>query len=95
MLRLKDREIEIIKKKTKEIIGDSEIIIFGSRTDPNKKGGDIDIYIKPKGKISFSQKLRLKTALEDSLYKPVDILIASNSNREIEKEAEKGVRISD
>ncbi|WP_022671114.1 nucleotidyltransferase domain-containing protein [Hippea alviniae] len=93
MLRLRDREIEIIKKKTKEIIGESEIIIFGSRTDPNKKGGDIDIYIKPKGKVSFSQKLRLKTILEDLLYKPVDILVASDSKREIEKEAEKGIRI--
>ena len=34
---------------------------------------------------------KIKTLLEDILYKPVDIVIAKNSNRLIEQEALKGI----
>jgi len=57
-------------------------------------GGDIDLYIIPENKKDlFVKKLRLKAVLEDLLFKPVDIVVARNGNRFIEKEAKKGVEL--
>ena len=93
-MRLSSKEVEIIKENTKKIFGNSKIILFGSRIDDNKKGGDIDLYIIPKNKDSlFVKKLRLKSILEDLLFKPVDIIVAKNENRLIEKEAKEGIEL--
>lgn len=94
-MRLTDKEIEIIKSQTFKIFGESQIYLFGSRVDDDKKGGDIDLFIIPKNKKdSFQKKLLLKARLEDRLFKPVDIVVAKDKNRPIEKEARKGVLIA-
>ena len=93
-MRLSKKEIKIIKENTKNIFGECKIILFGSRLDDNKKGGDIDLYIIPQNKDNlFEKKLKLKAVLEDVLFKPVDIIVAKDENRLIEKEASKGVEL--
>ena len=93
-MRLTEKEIKIIKENTKKIFGEAKIILFGSRVDDKKSGGDIDLYIIPKEKRNlFVKKLKLKSILEDLLFKPVDIVIAKDENRLIEKEASKGVEL--
>jgi len=93
-LRLTDKEIKIIKENTKKIFGESKIMLFGSRIDDKKNGGDIDLYIIPKEKENlFVKKLKLKSILEDLLFKPVDIVVAKDKNRLIEKEAMKGIEL--
>ena len=93
-MRLSSKEIKIIKENTQKIFGKSKIILFGSRIDDEKVGGDIDLYIIPENKEDlFVKKLRLKAILEDLLFKPVDIIIARDENRLIEKEARKGVEL--
>ena len=93
-MRLSKKEVEVIKFQTKKIFGEAEISLFGSRMDENKKGGDIDLYIIPKNKDGlFTKKLKLKTFLEDLLFKPVDVVVAKNKNRLIEKEAIKGIEL--
>ncbi len=93
-MRLSKKEIKIIKENTKNIFGESKIILFGSRLDDNKKGGDIDLYIIPQNKDNlFEKKLKLKAVLEDIFFKPVDIIVAKDENRLIEKEASKGVEL--
>ena len=50
------------------------------------------MYIVPKDNNNlFKKKLQIKTTLEDTLYKPVDVVVASDQNRLIEKEALKGI----
>ena len=45
-MRLTTEQITIIKQKTALIFGDdTKIYLFGSRTDDNAKGGDIDLFI--------------------------------------------------
>jgi len=94
-LRLSNREVEIIREKIFNIFGDAVIYLFGSRLDDTKQGGDIDLYIIPQiADDIFMKKMKIKTILEDLLYKPVDIVIAKNENRLIEKEALKGLRLT-
>ncbi|WP_456471294.1 nucleotidyltransferase family protein [Caminibacter sp.] len=93
MLRLTDKEIEIIKKVIYDVFGDSEIIVFGSRLK-EKKGGDIDLFVIPKKRNNlFKKKIKASAKLELLLYKPVDIVVHYDFSREIEKEAIKGVKI--
>lgn len=93
-MRLSNREIELIKNSVRSALGDVPIYLFGSRVDESKKGGDIDLYIiAPIQKDLFRKTMRLKTQLEDLLYKPVDIVVSRDRNRPIEQEAIKGVRI--
>ena len=92
-MRLSKDEVKFIKKTINSIL-ESEIYIFGSRLDDNKKGGDLDIYLIPKEKEDLSYKVGLiRMILEERLLIPVDIVIAKDKNREIEKEALKGVKI--
>ena len=72
---------------------ESEIYIFGSRIR-EKKGGDIDIFVIPKNiQNLFKKKIKASAKLELLLYKPVDIVVHYDFNREIEKEAIKGIKI--
>ena len=91
-MRLSIKEISIIKNKVNNIFGETIIYLFGSRTDDSKKGGDIDLYIISKINVDlFKKKIKLKTILEDALFKPVDIVVSKDKSSLIEKEALKGI----
>ena len=92
-MRLTDNEINTIKETIFNVFGKSEIRIFGSRLI-DKKGGDIDIFVIPENRDNlFRKKIKASAKLENLLFKPVDILVHYNFDREIEKEALKGGKI--
>lgn len=46
-MRLTPEQIAVIKAATAEYFGsDAAVLLFGSRTDDEKRGGDIDLYIE-------------------------------------------------
>ncbi|SMM99264.1 DNA polymerase, beta-like region [uncultured Candidatus Thioglobus sp.] len=45
-MRLSNTEINAIKRCSAEFFPNSEVFLFGSRVDDDKKGGDIDLYIE-------------------------------------------------
>jgi len=94
-MRLTQNEIEIIKNEINKFIK-ADVYIFGSRLNDNLKGGDVDIFISPKEKISVKKEIKLKLlikeTLEEKLFLPVDIVF-DKKNRLIDKEAKKGVLI--
>jgi len=93
-MRLKKQEIINIQTTIKKYFGESQIYIFGSRIKEHKKGGDIDIFIIPQNRNDLAKKsAKVKFWLEESLLKPIDIIIHQNFEREIEKEALKGIKI--
>ncbi len=60
-MRLSNKEIAAIKEVTRRVFGDNSMIsLFGSRTDDNKKGGDIDLFIQCKSQISREELYQLK-----------------------------------
>lgn len=58
-MRMSEEDIFIIKSTILKYIQNAKIILFGSRTDDNKKGGDIDILIQTDENVSLKQELRI------------------------------------
>ena len=93
-MRLTTEERNQIKKQVIRVFGeDSRVWLFGSRMDDTKKGGDIDLYIEPKYLThELKQKISLLTQLQLTLGdQKIDIVIAKDPSRLIEKEAREGV----
>jgi len=92
-MRLTQSEITLIKNTIKKYINDAKIYIFGSRLDDSKKGGDIDIFIITDKKVTLQIEAKIKFFLEEELLKPIDLVFHRDFEREIEKEALKGIEI--
>ena len=60
-MRVNSNDIKAIKEVAKTVFGERATIrLFGSRTDDNKKGGDIDLLIQYNQAISGNEKYQLK-----------------------------------
>ena len=57
VMRLSDRMQKLIVDGVRKSFGDTEIYLFGSRTDDSRKGGDIDIALALDiDKVEFREK---------------------------------------
>lgn len=53
-MRLTSEQITIIKNNASYLYGNSsQVYLFGSRTDDNAKGGDIDLFIESNQKTTL------------------------------------------
>lgn len=85
-IRLNDSYIRTIKKLAKKYFDTDDVRIFGSRTDPKQKGGDIDIYIRTnktqnilRSKIAFLRDFELELGEQK-----IDLVVqAGNVNKKI------------
>lgn len=64
-MRLKKEHIQSIKELARKIFGEeTQVYLFGSRVNNNKKGGDIDLYIETTTKEDlFEKKIQMILAL--------------------------------
>lgn len=91
-MRLTAFQIDAIERATTEVFGEgSDVWLFGSRIDDGKRGGDLDLLIRPPeraleqtpegmsvrdGKTVLMEKIRLLGALERRLgNRRIDIVI--------------------
>lgn len=75
-MRLTTKQTAIIKQTTTKIVGENtQVFLFGSRTDDTKKGGDIDLLIETTFDLDILKQAQLKNLLELQLNLPVDVLI--------------------
>ena len=91
-MRLTKNEIDTIKETFYEVFKEGEVYLFGSRVDNNKKGGDIDLFIKLPYKIDFNKLLDKKNLFRFKLEQKIgeqkiDILVDNNKSSSIKKEA--------
>ena len=95
--KLSEFERNIIKESAKKIFGlKTEVFLFGSRANDRLKGGDIDLYVISESKdnlagkkIDFLTNVQLKIGIQR-----IDVVIAKNKNRDIEKSAiAKGIQL--
>ena len=92
-MRLSNSEQKVIGQLFSEIFGDGEIYLFGSRVDDDKRGGDIDLYLKPYKKFDdiYDKKIKFLVELEKYLGdQKIDVVIAKDKDRLIEQEALRG-----
>ncbi|MDP8052291.1 hypothetical protein QJU23_07630 [Pasteurella atlantica] len=96
-MRLTLNEVQcIIALKNKYFGFESKIFLFGSRLDDQVKGGDIDLYLIPEenSENPFSLKSKFLIALQNEIgEQKIDLIIASDRNRVIEREAMKGMEL--
>ena len=96
MMRVSNYLQKIFKDAIKKSFGECEAILFGSRVDDKKRGGDFDIAIKAnfskeefnKRKIKFFKILLLK-----DLDLPIDLVFYNQVNPIFKKEIDKGVKL--
>jgi predicted nucleotidyltransferase len=78
-MRIKKSEKELFLSVIQAIDAEAEVYLFGSRTDDNLKGGDIDLLILS-GKLDFNDKLLIKKRIFEKIEEQkIDILIGQNS----------------
>jgi len=96
-MRLSDYLHRTIKNAISKSFGECEIILFGSRTDDSKKGGDFDIAIKGnlskeefrKGKVQFFKELILQ-----DLDLPIDLILYNHARDPFRREIDaSGVKL--
>ncbi len=95
-MRLTPKQHQAIKKYFLEVFQDGEIYLFGSRIDDEKKGGDIDLYIRTKDKQNLVRKkldflVKLKREIGEQ---KIDVVFDRGLQRAIDSIAmEKGVAL--
>lgn len=66
-MRLSSEHINQIRKIAKKIYGDDvRVVLFGSRTDDEARGGDIDLLIESpkKERMNFENRIKFLTSLK-------------------------------
>jgi hypothetical protein len=56
------------------------IYVFGSRLQDTARGGDLDLLIESKAKLSLLQRARIKLSLEEHLGMPVGIISTTSTS---------------
>lgn len=74
-MRLTPEQTRVILATVREQAGcDARIVLFGSRTNDTRRGGDLDLLVESSPALSLIQRARIKQTLENALLMPVDIL---------------------
>jgi predicted nucleotidyltransferase len=64
----------------------SEVYLFGSRVDPQRMGGDVDVLIVGEIEDAYSTEQRLRRAYQSRLDERVDIVILNKSSPDPDRE---------
>lgn len=74
-MRLNPDQITIIRQAVQALAGaNARAYVFGSRLSDHVMGGDIDLLLEADQEIGLLQRARIKSALEERLAIPVDVI---------------------
>jgi predicted nucleotidyltransferase len=80
-MRLTKFESETIKRIVEANIKDADVYLFGSRTDDEKKGGDIDLLVISDNDVTLRMRRKIYLELEDELGEQKIDIVASNRKK--------------
>ena len=84
-MRLTKSEVLAIEAAAKAVLpSGARVLLFGSRTDDARRGGDIDLLVEPPTPVDASRAADLSTRLAARLYRligerRIDIVVAAAS----------------
>lgn len=79
-MRLDELERDTIKNSIKDFDANAEIYLFGSRTDPNQRGGDIDILVLSQ-KLGNEDKINILSKIFEKMEEQkIDLVIARDTH---------------
>lgn len=83
-VRLSNEELNIIKQTAQEIFGkDVKVYLFGSRANPDRKGGDIDIFIETEKNVSIKDEISFLSTIEiKGVERKVDLVVKAPNKKE-------------
>ncbi len=86
-VRLTRDQIEAIRRAVRQVAGEgARVFLFGSRTDPEARGGDIDLLVRLDRPLDEAACFRLKLDLLAHLYRElgerrIDLVIVAGEPR--------------
>jgi uncharacterized protein len=84
-VRLTEFEIAVIKKEAVKVFGESAtVMLFGSRIDDSRKGGDIDLFIacSDLNQLNLSLKIEFLVQIKSILGdRKIDVILDNRSTR--------------
>ena len=85
-MRIEANEIQIIKNTVRDHFGlESSVLLFGSRTDDDKRGGDIDLLIESElSEVdAFRARIEVMTDIQLGIGdQKIDIVVAKRGERD-------------
>lgn len=93
-MRLTPGEVRAIRDEVARLDPDAEVYLFGSRTDDQARGGDVDLWVRS-GRIGYEDGLRLKIRIEERLGdRHVDLVVNAGEDHPLASVvAETGIRL--
>lgn len=88
-MRLSQVQIDAIAQVFQQVFLHGEVVLFGSRVDDQKKGGDIDLYIQPAEVMPdlFARKVRFLSILKRKIGdQKIDLVLAPFSPENLKRE---------
>jgi predicted nucleotidyltransferase len=77
--RLSEKEKKALKSALQDFEG--EVYLFGSRLDPHKRGGDIDILLRPRRKTGrYELKTQIVSRFQRALEQSLDVVVYDDQN---------------
>jgi uncharacterized protein len=81
-MRLRPFEHQAITHIVQETDRDAALYLFGSRTDDQRKGGDIDLFLEPSIPLDLRAQLKLQQRLMSACDSKVDLLVKNPTQTE-------------
>lgn len=74
-MRLSPQEVEVIREQVRALDPEAEVYLFGSRADPARRGGDIDLLVVS-DRLGFREVLRLRREILDRIgWQQLDLVV--------------------